>query len=308
MGVAMNPTHSYEDHKVQYYLQEAAKGKEPEQIKWYKRKAVDFLIPKIFESCLPVSGDGEIVVAGHVMADGKGDWAAMVNICKHIQKKYPERTVRLIALSDGVHTGRLQAPNIKAVDLAYESNDDPEAANKFFTVSHLAEKVKNAALIISGPIAIPKILDPLKDEIKNKTLAFNEYDAMTNFNMDVKKTIRSGLGPTAIGIFTNSFQKEYKWTDIKNERLKEILFGTPNPGDEKIQEYLENSIPFFCYMGQNNALRFISDAASYAQKIEGNKTIDICYPSKEKLENIENKISNNIDLINLGVATVKIIT
>lgn len=289
----------YFDHAVHPYM-----SKKRQTI--LKNAALDNLIWEMFKQCKPVEGNEEIVVLGHIKRDGQGDWLAMTNACKHLQKKFPNRTVRLIASSARNHEGKLPSSNIKNCNVIYSDNLSATKSSEFPEEMHILEKIQNAALIFVGPID----LWHLREEAGNmdhKAIAFNEYDARTNLS-SLPNRITTGVAKESVGIFTKSLgkKKEWTWSSIENNFLKGILFGSANPEESKINEYLLKNIIFFSYMSVKTFPQFISDAILFAKINDPTKSIDICFPCKGKLENIVDVLPYK-KLISLGIRKISFI-
>jgi hypothetical protein len=77
------------------------------------------LLNEIYSNCNPIGGNEEIIVAGCVLNDGKGDWFAMKNMYKKLQKDFPEKTIRLIATSAEKHRDKLDCSGLKNVHLYF---------------------------------------------------------------------------------------------------------------------------------------------------------------------------------------------
>lgn len=286
------PVSFLHQYKIQHCLQLSENEQDPNRKRAYQKKAVDHLLSALFEKCKPVPGKEEIVVTGYVMSDGKGDWFNMLNTCKHLQKKFPERTIRLIAISGEHHRGQLSAPKVKALDLIYSKDsaisapiispkDIPQGAE-------LVEKVRNAAAVIIGPVNMQDLYSQLRDELNRTGIALHEYDANTNSDDLCGTKALMGLEKSfSIGIFTQAMKNQYSWNDIQNERLKGLLFGSSTPTEQAIDSYLQTHTTFLCYMGLMKALTFFQDAVSFANAQNPDQSVDICFPCKGSMEMLE---------------------
>lgn len=282
--------HIYDNYKIKDLLREAEQGREKQKLEC-KNKIVDNILWSLFAKCRAAPGQQEIVVSGYVLGDGVGDWFAMQNMCKHLQKKFPDRTVRLIAVSAEAHRDKLQAPKVRALDLTYFGDATaigPSIPETLFAESDIHKKVKEAAVVIMGPIALLEFYDCIKDEISSKSIAFHEYDVNTNHDDISKRREGMGLGKKALGIFTNSIKKVYTWHDVENKHLKEVLFGDLNPSQQKIESYLSAHELFLGYMSNPKKLvMFINDAIAFAEEHASHKSVDVCCPFKGNIKEIE---------------------
>lgn len=279
-------------YKIQHCLQMANNESDKNKSRAYKKKAAEHLLSVLFEKCKPVSGKEDIVVTGYVMSDGKGDWFNMLHTCKFLQKKFPERTIRLIALSGEQHRGQLKAPKVKALDLEFYKDgaiSAPEISPQDIASGpELIEKVRGAAAVVIGPINAPGLYNTLRTELDRTGIALHEYDANTNMDDLCGCTALMGLEKAfGIGIFTRAMKNSYSWKDIHNERLQGILFGSSSPSEKEIQSYLDSHSIFLCYMGVMKALTFFHDAVSYANAHNPDRSVDICFPCKGSMDLLE---------------------
>lgn len=299
------------EYKLQRCLQMANVESDPEKTCAYKKKAVDHLLSSLFEKCKPIPGNEEIVVTGYVMSDGKGDWFNMLNTCKYLQKKFPERTIRLIAISGEQHRGQLTAPKVKALDLHYFKDAEISAPTilpqEIANGPELVEKVRGAAAVVFGPVNIHGLYSQLGTELDRTGIALFEYDATTNTDRLSGTKAFMGLDKAfSIGIFTRAMKNSYTWKDIHNERLQNLLFGAINPPDEAIHSYLQTHSIFLCYMGFMRALTFFLDAASFAHAHDPEKSVDICFPCKSSIEELKQFLPRK-ELQELGFGSITMI-
>jgi hypothetical protein len=243
---------------------------------------------KMLGNCLPVQGTEEIVISGQVLGDGRGDWAAIRNMQKSLQKKFPERTVRIIASSTEKWNkpGLLDTTKIKALDLIYYGNNTVMGANvpliAFPTESNIIEKVQKAAVIISAGVGIESVFKSVLDEIHEKSIKIYEHDFATASSDEGFGSIilQTGINPAnnRAGIFTTT-EKEYTWDQLANAHLKSVLFGTDNPEEKEIRKYRSKHECFFGYMHKPaNNFAFIRDAAVFSDANFPGKSIDVCLP------------------------------
>ncbi|HEV8052453.1 MAG TPA: hypothetical protein VGP47_08160 [Parachlamydiaceae bacterium] len=284
--------------KVKYSLEVAEKIVNPNRGKEEMNEVLDFVLWNLFEHCIPVPGNKEIIISGNVYADGKGDWFAMLNMCNLIQKQFPDRQVSLIAGSSEIHRDQLHAPKVKDVSVVYKDGSD-FPIDLFPASANILKKIRNAELIIMGPIFINTFKRLHDENITKKSIKFYENDIMTS-----SKSM--GLGKTSMGIFTQPL-KDYSWEDIKNQRLNTLLFGNSSPSLEEIDKYLADHNFFLCYMGGIEALNFIVDSAIFSQVNGPDKSIDILYRSKESLAKIDQEYLQR-QLKKYGIKTVEIIS
>lgn len=122
--------------------------------------------------------------------------------------------------------------------------------------------VKNAALVVSGPISIIGLYEGVSDEMKKKGVAIHEYDVDTNLSHLCGTVLQMGLSNEASGIMFKK-SKNYSWDMISSERLREVVLekGEMKPSNSK-QVYL-------CYVQEPpHAYRFL------------NRTVAFCYKSQ----------------------------
>jgi hypothetical protein len=248
-----------------------------------KNRAFDLLLWDLFSKASPVSGNKEIIVTGAVLCDGTGDWGLMLNMCHHIQRKFPDRIVRLIVVSDTLHKDRLQAPPNVKVDLIYRGQNTkkpPTVPPEAFGEADVLQKVKDAGCIISGNINIDGLYDSVKEAFVTKGIALHEADFATNRDTLCAQKESMGLGKDALGLFTKSTKKTYAWQDLDNRELKRTLFNTDQPSQEDVDAYLSKHDPFLGYMSASKLwCEFIPEAIIHAQA-HVNPSIDIYAPGK----------------------------
>jgi hypothetical protein len=261
----------------------------------------------IFKKYASLPGQGEIIVSGYVLPDGKGDYFHMLSMIKHLHKKFPERHIHLIANSPTVHEGLLPAPKIDrcSYQISYQAEPFQEET---------LQKIQKAALWISGPISIPWELNNLATVEKQKGINIHEYDEdpstpghAGSYNQ-WKNSVVMGLGTESHGIFTCN-PKVFTWEMLENTQLKMLLFENAQPSQEEIETYLSLSDLFFCYMSTlNKAVKFILDAVAFTKLQEKQKSIDICFPCKGHLHNIANFLENEkANLVRQNVGCIKVI-
>lgn len=239
---------------------------------------------KLLGKCHPVEGTEEIIIAGQVLADGRGDFASLKNIQKFLQKKFPDRTVRIIASSAEKWNkpGALDTSKIEnVIDLIFYGNEPAVGPDvplaKFPKASEILEKAEKAGVVISGVVGMGGIFESIFDKIHDKSIKIEEHDrqAASKSKKFESTTLQMGIDPRSpdrTGIFVNK-EKTYTWHDLKNTRLRSILF------DKSLDEYMSSRVCFFGYMSHSlNSTLFIRDAVTFASIHFPEKSIDICIP------------------------------
>jgi len=261
----------------------------------------------IFQQSKPIAGQGEIVISGYVMADGKGDYIHMQNMAKKLHKLFPERKIRLIVV--GAETQKDKLPlldqSICTTNLSYSGNG--VAISPFLEKSpfdtDMSPLIHNADLWISGPVGINGLFDHLYQEAQTKGIAFTEYDTDTNLNSGSFGS-KVKLGLQHAGVFTQKI-RESSWNDVQNETLKTALFGSSKPKKEAVADYFANHQLLMCY--QSDPSFFFDQAVQFSNASDPEKSIDICFPGKKEItttEDVERLIFKD-RLKELGVGSVK---
>lgn len=244
-------------------------------------------------NCSSVEGHEEIVITGQVLADGRGDWAAIRKIQKTLQKKFPDRIVRIIASSAEKwrQPGLLDTSNIRALDLAYYQNNSNFGAlvplSAFPNDSKIIENVQKAGVVISAGVDITSVFDSVFDEIHRKCIKIKEHDFSTACGGKLfgSTRLQMGIAPKddRVGIFIAK-DKNYTWDHISNTHLKSALFGLENPSKEKLDHYSSTHSCFFGYLSAGfSYIHFIRDAIVFANANLENKSIDVCLPGHNLL-------------------------
>lgn len=264
----------------------------------------------IFQQSKPITGQGEIVISGYVMSDGKGDYIHMQNMAKKLHKQFPERKIRLIVIGAETHKDKLPLldQSVCTTNLTY-SGDGLYTCPRFEKPpfdKDMSPLIQNADLWISGPVGISGLFDHLYQEAQTKGIAFTEYDTDTNlaagsFGSKIK------LGLKHAGVFTQK-AREGSWKKVESETFKTAIFGSIQPKKEVIADYLASHQLLMCY--QSSPAFFLDQAVQFSTLYDPGKAIDICFPSKNEIktpEDIEMLIHKN-KLKELGVGSIKWIT
>lgn len=257
------------------------------------------LLRDYFNECPPCPGENEILVVGHVMRDGKGDWFAMKNLYKRICKAFPDRHVQVLATSASNHQDKLDLKGLKNYEIVYE----PETFNK----EYVEKKIDASAMIFSGPIGNLYTHQSASQNYHTKSCALHEYDVKTNFDTCAYKEM-SGLGEKSLGIFVSSNKKEYKWSDIENTTLKGYLFNSEILSEEEISTYQTERDFYLCYVtSEQSAVEFIFNTAFFSESKNPNKSVDICYPSKKQTDDLKSLAKRGYfnTLTDLGYSGIK---
>ncbi len=229
------------------------------------------LIWQMMGNCRPVFGDEEIVITGQVLADGRGDWAAIRHIQKCLQKKFPDRIVRIIASSAQKWEGALDTSKIKALDLVFYQNSENEGINvplnAFDINANIIDKVQKAGVVISAGVDISSVFESVFDEIHEKCIKIKEHDfstAIRSAPLFGKTRLQTGLDTKGdrLGIFIAK-DKQYTWDNLSCPHLKSLLKSS-------------HSLFFGYLSNQTVCKRFIRDALVFAETHLKDKSIDIC--------------------------------
>lgn len=271
---------------------------------------------KLMNKCQTVPGEEGIVLSGYIMGDGVGDFAHLEKEARLLSKKFPQRRITSIAVAAEKHRGKLNPKQLNNVSyhVAYSgrygspSRDQPPFQEA--DLQSLLQTIKEAAVWLSGPIAINNIFDSLGKESKEKGFAINEYGFGGNLRGDdFLYNIRMGLGNNEIGIYTNNIKDDYKWDTVENSTLKEFLFHTQDVQASHVESYLVEYEPFMCYLSNDsNAISFIYRALFFASYHNDRKKIDIIYPAKTDLRELREHLIKhfNMPLTSLTINDEKI--
>ncbi len=254
----------------------------------------------LFNQIQSIPGDGEIVLSGYILADGKGDYVHMANLAKKLQKQFPERKIRMVVVSAETHRDKLQLldETICKTHLDYFADTSVGAPliDKPLFNEDLTPYIKNAALWISGPIGILGLFDELAQEAHTKGIAFTEYDVNTNFQGTDHFAIMVNLGlgfPT--GVFINK-PNLGSWKDLQNDRLKNILFKQNELSQNIIDQYVNFREIFMCYQSSFiESTEFFIEAVEFAENHSPNKSVDICLPSRGNVISTQEDLEKHID-------------
>jgi hypothetical protein len=296
-----------ENYKVSLFEEEIRKY--PKCSSALKSKIFDHVVAEIFEQAPPVPGNKEILVSGYVMSDGKGDNAHMLSMVNVLHKKFPDRQIRLIVVSDPKHEGKLGLAKAKNCieHLAFSSDQFANVPRSLFQ-EDVVEKAKAADVFIAGPISIMGLFNDIKENKEKNGIAIHEYDYDSNLFHGCGTAIQMGLMSESAGIFTKPKKNNFSWETLNNTRLKEILFNDNAPSSQKIEDYLASHEIFLCYMSdKSRAARFMQQAVIFAEQRDKTKSIDICFPSKKEIHNFFSK-ERLSELKEKGIGRVTIIS
>jgi hypothetical protein len=297
-----------------------------------KRKDIaDRITWEIMGKCSPVEGKEEIVIIGQVLGDGKGDWAAMRNQQKALQKMFPGRPVRIIANSAACWKGSLDISKkeLEPTNLVFYGGAAVGGIHvpleEFPVEDNVEEKVKQAGVVIESVISMGSTFSKdVVDQVKENSFKIFEHDSRTSsgkashFSSTV---LQMGLDPSKDlstgdrqGIFISSRKKEYQWQDMSNTKLKSVLFEDNNPTQEQVDNYLSKHMCFFSYTSSPNqsCIPFVQDAFDFVKAHSKEKLTDICIPNLVGTREISDDLINDIKHIFMindmpGVGSVKII-
>lgn len=272
---------------------------EPETFK------ANLILWNLMGSCRAVAGNEEIVITGQVLADGRGDWAAIRKIHKTLQKKFSGRTVRIIASSAErwEEPGLLDISKIGALDLVFYGNSSKCGAivppSAFLADLKIIEKVQKAGVVISAGVDISTVFTSIFEETHMRCIKIKEHDFSTACGTPFGNTrLQTGIAPKEdrVGIFIAK-DKNYTWDQITNINLKTLLFSSENPSQETIDLYQSSRSCFFGYL-ENSAscLHFIHDAVAFANAHSKDHSIDICLPGHHLLGYVNGEYFKGLNL------------
>lgn len=303
------------NYKIDYFHEEIEKEQDEGRVKNQKEKIFDIVINHLFDQCIPTEGKEPLAVSGYILLDGKGDYAHLSKMVQKLHKKFPDRPIKAIIISATSHEGQLspiQVENCETYLSFYGegiSLGSPEVPIDRFS-PEILDKIKTAALWITGPISIGGKLEDLD---RKPDIGIFEYDTWSNRG-NYQQGVLMGLGrDSANGIFIKK-QKDYAWKDLENIRLKQILFNTTEITQEKIDQYLDSKSLYFCYMNWiGEYLGFIINTAAYSQANEREKAIDICFRCKSQIKALEKMLKDSTyaiqlsQLRKLGIGSIRIV-
>lgn len=281
-------------------------------------QAFEVVAYDLFKQALPVPGNNPLVVEGYVLGDGQGDYAHMQNVKKALHKKFPDRTICSYIISSTNHQGKF-SPSTKPCyedHIAYfgqSSATPPNIANSPFdeSLEKTIEKIKSADVWFSGPISNGGLFDSLKNEAEKKKIVVGEYNALVNFSeTDFKARMQMGIGSVFLivcdGIATMEAKKDYTYSSLANKGLKEILFGSSEPSDEMISQYLAANAMFFYYSSSGHDLpKFVRRANAFGQHIAPDKNIDIIFPKNASYIDGIKSSASDLNRLLPGIKAIK---
>ncbi|MDP1836502.1 MAG: hypothetical protein Q8K75_11335 [Chlamydiales bacterium] len=273
-----------------------------------QKVAFDKMSLDVFDKAPPAPGTGDIVVTGYVLGDGKGDFFHMRSMTNELTKQYPDRKVSLVAVSDEEHEGTLQPSRGKEdnTHIAYEGFMGSEVLVSPFNDIDPLEMVKNASLVVSGPVSIVGLYESVSDEMNKKGIAINEYDVNTNMHHLCGTVLQMGLSNEASGIMFKK-SKNYSWDMIASERLKDVVF---EKGETKLPDSKQ---AFLCYVQDAaHAYQFLNHTVSFSLNSEKklDKDLDIVSPRadvKVTMSELQKKV-NIEEWKKMGVGSVTVIS
>lgn len=292
---------------LNYRISRLIDSKESNPTQIDREQAFQLVLWDLFSRATLTPPRGEVVISGYVLPDGKGDYFHMTRYAKALKKKFPGLKIRLIAISSKVHQDQLPIlkKEVCETHLAYHQKNIFLAP--MVDTSPFQENVFNmigeAAIWISGPIGIENLFDDIDHIAKKRGIAISEYDSpVHSTGKDFPLKIRTGLGSRALGVFVNALKPDRKWENLRNERLKAILFD---------RQDLSNRPPFFCYVpSHGEAIRFICKAAQFAH-VQGkpDQPLDICYLAKEEVDKMPQHFTSDQlkELESLGIGAIQFI-
>jgi hypothetical protein len=270
---------------------------EKENFPIFKEKALNLIIWNLFSQALPsIKENKEIVVAGTVYKDGKGDWHALVNMCHHLKKKFPTYSISLVAAATLVHKDKLFAPKVQSVDITY----DPVLFGEAIT-----NKIKKADFIIKGPAAQDggRLYDLFPEKVKKNSMIIHEYDFSSPRMIPTEEVPNEevmGLGLQSIGIFTKN-SKMYSFQDIQNLHLLNLFFKKSSFTQMDIDNYLSKNELYFAYFSEMK-MKYINEVLALSKS--NTKSIDFVLILKND-NMIEEGVTSRLN--SEGISSIKII-
>lgn len=239
---------------------------------------------KMLGNAKPVEGKEEIVIAGQVLGDGRGDWAAMRNMYKILAKKFPDRPIRIIACSTEKWRDKLDVSGIQHLDLVYYGKaiySRTEVPLKAFPEeAEILKKAEDAAVMVTAGVNINSVFESIREDLQEKSIKMDENDLNYVGNEIGNTVLQAGLNvdDNRMGIFAKSFKNEYKWSDLSNN-LSSVFFSSSTPSENEIESYRSSHECFFGYTnGSESRHLFIQDAVVFAGRHSPGKQVDICIP------------------------------
>lgn len=302
----------FNDYRVIKFEEKIKENVNSESYIDLKSKIFDQIISQIFQQIPPAAGDKEIVVSGYVLSDGKGDYFHQLSTVKALHKKFPDRTIRLISVSDARHKGKLPSAKNCIQSLIFTEKEygfQPIISPSLFQ-EDIVQLANNSDLFISASLGIFGLFNSISQKTKTG-IAIHEYDHTSNIYHQCDRNMQMGFGLIADGIFTKSKKTNLSWQTLYNTKLKDILFCSVEPSLEQIQSYLSSHQIFFCYMTHANIVtRYIKLAVAFSEQNGHAKTLDICYPSKTEIKQLSDLFSPKdlFELKDKGIGSVELIS
>ncbi|MDP1836503.1 MAG: hypothetical protein Q8K75_11340 [Chlamydiales bacterium] len=249
-------------------------GPASEGVEEVKQREFDTSLSNFFSGVPPAPGSGEIVVTGHVLHDGQGDYFHIRSQARLLEKQYPNRNVRIIVLAEqnADNTVKLTPPKGKEdTIIAYGRNyfGFPDAV-----ASEAHKAINNAALVVSGPVSLDLTSQanwPITGKLKDSGIRVTEYDWQAASHPGYAKNLILGLSSSKTGGIIRPTPKEYKWSELESENLKQVLF-------ENKQKPGKDTNIFFAYTGPEVTPKFIHHSVALSSKDK--KDITIVSPSR----------------------------
>jgi hypothetical protein len=269
-----------------------------------RRQEYDNMLQKLFMEAPPARGTEKIVITGTVLSDGMGDYFHMRAIANELHKHYPNRDVKMLIVGHMPHKDKLPLAKKEGVltHIIYPSSTFPHVLLAEFKKIGLDPHkiVKDASLIIHGPVGIEGLYKEVEQEMGEKGIAIFEYDnSEGGYYRYCKTHLPMGLSTENLGIITKPI-KNYTWDMIINPCLQEVLFGDDKDLDPNNKNIYLSYLP-----KEKNTCQFIDQCIAFAGNDE--KNIDIITPRKEQIS-LE-ILNNNIDTTSwIGVATIRILS
>ena len=225
----------------------------------------------------------QIVTSCYVERDGKGDFYSAIALAKGIKEALPDNTVKLLAMGDPVHENKLKLPESKNPNKKIEGTVFFETTLQDPVMAKVKQDIESSDvyLDVSFPINID-LFKQYRKENANKVVQVHEYDQVNPGRNEASLQVRLGADSRAAeGLILLSTTPKYQALDeLKNEALKNFLFGTNTPSKTDVSNYKKMHAPHLAYLHTTEkaypSTLIYMMAASHAN--EKNKTIDLFMP------------------------------
>lgn len=214
------------------------------------------------------SNKENIVVTGMVHPDGVGDYYHILSTVETIRKQFPDAKITMLINHTTKFPNSVRKPadpNIEIIFRNFREDQQP-----IYPVIEKADQI----IEMSQHTHFDSVIE---DMIKQKG---DRYIYIVEYGKSHPESRHSmGLKNRHVGIFIKDMPSTVSMLDIKNEPLKQALFGNNSPSQEDLKNYLQTHEPFIGYlkMGSYYQMGLIYTAAALS-KSSGKKVIDLMIP------------------------------